>query len=569
MAILGASFQIGRSALAAYQSAISVAGQNIANVGNPDHARVSARLAALHGGMTTGGVAPGMGVNLSNLQRHVDEALNARVRTANSEQNASGTRYNALRQLETLYGELSDYDLSTRLNEFFGSFSALQTDPTSDAARDIVITSANAVMSEIQRHRAGIFSQIDDLNVQIESWTKTANAIADEIASLNVQIVSAASAGRGGDAALRDRRDALLGDLAGMVDVRTSEQPNGVLNVYVGSEPLVDYGRSRGLKVESSIQDGVERLEVRFADTNTRAHLTSGSIAAAVAVRDGDLAAELTKVDALARGIIFEVNNAHASGRGLVGYQSITGAYAVRDPDATLTDAVNGLPFPVKNGVFTVHVRDLTSGAETTHVVEVDLDGLGGNDATLRSLASQLNALPGLSASVTADNRLTLRADQGAELAFSGDNSGVLAAAGINTFLDGIDAATFSVNSDILANPRRIAAASSAAAADGSNASRIAAVATQVSGLLSGRSVVDFHDQMTHELAIQANAAENDSAAASAVYDSLVSQRESVSGVSLDEEALNLSVYERAFQGASRFLTVVDSMTQELLTIVS
>ena len=52
MAILGSAFQIGRSALAAYQSAIAITGQNIANVGNANYTRQSGRLAALSGGMT-------------------------------------------------------------------------------------------------------------------------------------------------------------------------------------------------------------------------------------------------------------------------------------------------------------------------------------------------------------------------------------------------------------------------------------------------------------------------------------------------------------------------------------
>jgi flagellar hook-associated protein 1 FlgK len=146
----------------------------------------------------------------------------------------------------------------------------------------------------------------------------------------------------------------------------------------------------------------------------------------------------------------------------------------------------------------------------------------------------------------------------------------VLAAAGIGTFFDGVDANTLAVHGSILAEPRLIAAASAGGApGDGSNAGRIAALATAASELLGGRSVVDFHDQMTHDLAVVTAAAENDSAAAGAVFSSLQAQRESVSGVNLDEEAISLTVYERAFQGASRYLTVVDSMTQELLTMVS
>ena len=62
MGLLGPSFQIGRSALAAYQAAISVVGQNIANVGNPNYTRQSGRLTPLVGGAAAGALSPGAGV---------------------------------------------------------------------------------------------------------------------------------------------------------------------------------------------------------------------------------------------------------------------------------------------------------------------------------------------------------------------------------------------------------------------------------------------------------------------------------------------------------------------------
>jgi flagellar hook-associated protein 1 FlgK len=44
-------------------------------------------------------------------------------------------------------------------------------------------------------------------------------------------------------------------------------------------------------------------------------------------------------------------------------------------------------------------------------------------------------------------------------------------------------------------------------------------------------------------------------------------QRESVSGVSLDEEAINLLQYQRAFEAAARFLNVADEMTRTILEL--
>ena len=56
--------------------------------------------------------------------------------------------------------------------------------------------------------------------------------------------------------------------------------------------------------------------------------------------------------------------------------------------------------------------------------------------------------------------------------------------------------------------------------------------------------------------------------AAWAVRSSLQAQKESISGVSLDEEAISLLKFERAFQGASRFVTVVDELLDELMRMI-
>src|SRR5262245_63347427 len=121
MGLLGPSFQIGSSALSAYQAALSITGQNIANVGNPDYARQSGRLTALLGGPVSG-VTPGGGVALWKLRRHVDEALEARLRHSSAQKAKAEQVHTSLSQTEALYNELSDQDVSSLLSEFFGGF---------------------------------------------------------------------------------------------------------------------------------------------------------------------------------------------------------------------------------------------------------------------------------------------------------------------------------------------------------------------------------------------------------------------------------------------------------------
>jgi flagellar hook-associated protein 1 FlgK len=56
---------------------------------------------------------------------------------------------------------------------------------------------------------------------------------------------------------------------------------------------------------------------------------------------------------------------------------------------------------------------------------------------------------------------------------------------------------------------------------------------------------------------------------ADAITMSLSAQRESVSGVNLDEETISLLRLERSFQGAARYSAVVDRMIEEMLLLVS
>lgn len=568
MTVFGASFQIGRSALAAYQAAIAVTGQNIANLGNANYTRQSGRLAAIWGGPVLGGVTPGAGVRMNQLQRHIDEAVEGRLRLALGARGGAEVRYQSLTQVESLYNELTDTDLSTLLTQFFGTFGDLQATPQDSSARNLVLTAADSVIRTLSRQRAGLLDQIEGLNGQAEAGAARAGDIADEIAGLNVLIVQEEARTQSVTGPLRDRRDALLRELGEQMTIQVREQPNGSINVFVGGEPLVEFDRSRGFTTERETIDGVEIARVRFADNGGTAVLGEGRLAGIVAVRDNQLREQLARLDQLARGLIYEVNRVHSNGAGLVGWSQLSGTFAVDDAGAALNTAAAGLDFPVRNGAFIVHVRDTATGQVITRQIEVDLDGLSGNDTTLTALAAALNNVPGLSAAVTSDNRLSVSAGSGQEVWFSEDSSGALAALGVGAFFTGSNAGNIAVNGAIQADPRLIAASLSGEVGDGQNAGRLALVGTGLSTLLGNQSIESFHANTTNRLAVEGSAALTGYEAADAVYAALVAQRESVSGVSLDEEAINLTKFERAYQGAARYLSVIDNLSNEVLGLV-
>ncbi len=549
---------------------MSVTGQNIANLANPDYTRQSGRLVAMHGGPIYNHVRPGAGVRMNQLTRHVDAALESRLRLSLGSRSAAEVVYQALSQTESAYNELTEQDISTQLGEFFARFSELETAPRSSSSRGLTIATADALVTAIKRQRSGLVGQISRLNDSAAAAAQQAGNLTAEVASLNVLISQQEANGTTVASALRDRRDALLRDLGELMDIQVREQPSGSVNVYIGSEPLVEFDRSRGPIVETVIEDGVEIAAVRFSDTHGTVVMGDGKLFGLLQARDYYLRDQIDRFDTLAAGLIYEVNRIHSSGVGLVGYRELLSEYSVNDPSAALDSSTAALPFPLENGTFIVHLRDAATGQEITRQIHVDLDGLNGDDTTLSSLAAALNDVPGLTATVTTDNRLQLEADSGQEMWFSEDSSGALASLGLASFFTGQDARDIAVRQELHDDPRLMALSLGGALSDGGNAGRLANLAldTSTSTLLSQRSIQDYHETLVTELGVKASAALVDHDAAQAVYEGLYAQREALSGVNLDEEAVNLTRYEMAYQGAARYLSVVDSLASEIMALV-
>ncbi len=91
-------------------------------------------------------------------------------------------------------------------------------------------------------------------------------------------------------------------------------------------------------------------------------------------------------------------------------------------------------------------------------------------------------------------------------------------------------------------------------------------------GTSTGNSVTsnftDAYANFTGEFGARANFANARSDNANLLKDQLTGNRESVSGVSLEEEAANLLLYQNAFQANARVLSVMDQIIQEIINLI-
>lgn len=573
MGLLNSALQIGRSALLGYEGALHVIGSNIAGAGSPDYTRLSPRLDPLQASPITGELQPGAGVALTAIQRNIDEALEGRVRLAIGAEASAATQMESMARIEPMFDELGEGGIGFRLTQFFRAFSELQTTPEDPAMRDFVVNEGARLAGSLRDVRSRLMAVSEDINSQIAATVGFANQLAAEIAVLNTSISTAEASARAPASGLRDQRDARLRELGGYFDVTVREQLNGTINVYVGSETLIQGNSVRELVAVNELDNGVMKTSIRFSGTNQQVMIRGGRLEGLLVSRDQNQ--KIDALDELASRLIAAVNEIHADGQGLVGYRQLTAAAAVSATDMALDSADIGLSRVPHNGSFYVTVADDASGTPVAYRIDVNLDGTS-SGTTLDSLVSDFNSnVLGVTASVNSENQLEFAADSGFSFTFGHDGqearpdrSGILAALGINTFFTGADARTIAVNDTLVEQPLSIASASVFLPGDGATAGLIAALDVTAIDGLGGVSLLAHYGAIANSVAMGGASARDNQLATSSVLQSLQAQRESISGVNLDEEAISLLKYERAFQGTARFIRVVDDLISELVTLI-
>jgi flagellar hook-associated protein 1 len=561
---LNGALNIGSSALATSQAALQVTGNNIANVGNPNYSREVSVTSDTPAQEISSGVYIGSGVDLSAIERQVDESLNSRLNSAMSDNEAATTTQNWSNQVETVFNALGSQSLDTQLSTFTNDWSQLANDPTNVAQRQVVIQDGQSLSQQFNSLSSQLQTIQSNLGSELTSLTTNVNQLAQQIGSLNQQIATSQGAG-GSNNQLLDQRDAAVQQLSQLVNVQTVNQGNGTVNVYIGSEPLVLGTSADSLTVQQSQVNGQPTYSLLFASNNGPVQATSGQLGATVAAQT-QINTVQQQLNSLAGGLIFGLNSIYSSGQGLTGYSSVTATNQVTSPTAALNSTAAGLPFQPVNGSFVVTTTNSQTGLSSSTLVPVNLTGQP-TDTTLTSLTASLNAIPNVSATVQGGILTIASTDPNETITFSQDSSHVLASLGINSFFQGSNATNMAVNSTVAANPNLLAAAQNGEPGDNSNALAIANFPSTTQTILGNQSWTDAYGSMINGIATTGATANSDANSTQDIVQALQTQQQNVSGVSIDQETVNMLEQQRSYQGAAMFISTVNQMMQSLLNI--
>ncbi|MCU0708014.1 MAG: flagellar hook-associated protein FlgK [Pirellula sp.] len=564
---LFSAVQSAATSLQINQLGLQVVGNNIANVNTPGYVRQQL-IQSPAVGYRFGDTIIGQGVRAQAVQQVVDEFVLDRMRKTQSDLSLQEELESENVEVEALLNELTDRDFSSMLNRFADAFQEIANQPGSESMRLLALQRGQEIASELQKVSLNVQASAARARQSIIGVTSDINRLAKTIGNLNLRIVEleGGSVTRSDAVGLRDERIKALNELSSLVNINASEQPDGSVTVFIGGDFLLASNLVRELKTQV-IENDDRGIEVRFVDSDSPVPITGGRLAGlyqtAMPSRPDGMQ---TRLDALARDMIRVVNSVHSQGQGSRGFRTTAGEVSIAERDKPLE--VGNPKLDLRSGSFWISVTDERNSTERN--IEIPIQQLGiESDTTPSQLLAAIDAVDGLSANWTNDGRLEIRSDSEAiRFSLSKDTSGVLAALGVNTFFRGTSALDIEVRPTLLNDPSAIAASFNGVGKGADNAIAIAEAFTKGHPLLDGSSIGDAYQRMYGDTIRSINEQKGIADGLRNFRQSLEAKHLSVSGVNLDEEAVKMIMYQRAFQATSRVITTAADLIRTLVEMV-
>lgn len=332
-----ATLGLGVRSMQAQRAGIETAGQNLANVNNPAYARQRVILQTSEALPSEVGWQ-GTGVDAVAVVQLRNALVDRQIQSESSVEGFLNSQQQALQYAQSSLGEEIDRladgaegtaaaggasgqaGLAVSLSDLFNSFQNLATSPSSTTERQTVLTRAATLVSRFNQIDSRLQALQDNLNEGVQQDVGGVNQILNSIAQLNDRIVQSEFSGATAND-LRDARQEQIEQLAQLVNVEVTSQPNGSVNLAAGGELLVS-GREV-LETIEAYDAGGGRMMVRTSGGAAPLTFTSGSLQGQIEVRDGDVAQLRDEINTVAAQLIEKVNTMHRAGFGL---QGTTGA---------------------------------------------------------------------------------------------------------------------------------------------------------------------------------------------------------------------------------------------------
>jgi flagellar hook-associated protein 1 FlgK len=378
----------GWTGLDAAIQALQTVSNNTSNVNTPGYDVESVQQTEVPGSVGQ----PGMGTEVTSIQRSFDQFIFAQMVNAGSANQAAQVAQDNAENLTAIFPVASGGSggLGVSLTNFFTGMNGVGQDPTSVANRETFLSDAQALASNFNSVGGQLSSNLASLDNQLSSAVSDVNTLTQQIANLNAQIETQSnSGGSGPPVGVMDNRDSLVQQLGQELGITVVTGPNNTVNIFTaGGASLVAGSSSSNLTVTSGSYSS-STLSVAYQPTgqDISPSLSGGTIGGIVGSQAQYVSAQ-NALGGIAASLAAAVNTQQSLGLDLNGAQggnlfSVGGPTVLADQSntgsGTLTASIT------KTNAFTpdnFFIAKTASGYEATNAATGQVTALG-NGPTL------------------------------------------------------------------------------------------------------------------------------------------------------------------------------------------
>ena len=561
--------------LKAFQRSLETTSHNISNVNTEGYSRQRVELGTSPAQKTPAGYL-GTGVSINNIARSYDQFITTQLRSSTSAHGDISSYEHLATQVDNILADPT-VGMAPAMKNFFNAVNEANNDPSSIPARQVLISETEILSSRfgtMNNRFAEIRKQINtDMKVQANEVSTHLKDIAD----LNIKISNSQGQSIGSQLPndLLDKRDAVLNELAELIDISVVPGNRGMVNVFMsqGQSLVTDTIANKIITLPSEFDP--TRLDIAIQsgpgiNSLVTRELSGGALAGTLRFRDEILDPAQQRLGSVAASISMEFNTIHQGGFDLDGNAGglMFKGQGMGSTDIPAISKTSNDPGSSINVMF-----------DKTNITNIDYSDY------------QLNVGAGPSYSLTrvADNStIALTATAGVPVQLVASAPDTLP--GISIEPTGLVAGdsylirpTYSAASSIgqnITDTRKIALATNKSPdgsytingpmpGDNRNGLALAGLENNLNMLGGTATFQDTYGLVVSEVGTLTRSAQISTAAQETLLNSAKEEWGNISGVNLDEQAANLVKFQQSYQAAAQVISVSQSLFDSLLGAVN
>ena len=321
MGTISSAFSLMSGALNADQAALSVVANNVANANTPGYTEETPNWRQ-NAPLDINGVSYGDGVTETGATSLRDSVLEARLDQQQQLASASGARLTALNSVQALFtpdsGSTSSTagDIGSDITGFFNSFSSLEANPTDNALRQQVLSSATTLAGNVSNAAASLNAQRSALDQEASGVVCQVNSLTSAISQLNLQIQSTSPNADAGT--LEDQRSEDISQLSQLIGINQVPTEHYGLSITTTSGQLL-LSEGTDFPLTTGAANGVANFFLGGTNITSQLADGGGQLGGYLTARDQDIPNALTALNQLAYSVSTSVNAFNNAGTDLDG----------------------------------------------------------------------------------------------------------------------------------------------------------------------------------------------------------------------------------------------------------